>query len=47
LRSELIAGFEVSDQEVADVVAFLNTLTDTQFVTNPAHSNPWKRSGKQ
>jgi len=42
LRSELIAGFEVSDQEVADVVTFLNALTDTQFLSDPAHANPWK-----
>ena len=41
LRSELIAGFEVTEQEVADVVAFLNTLTDENFLKNPAHANPW------
>ena len=41
LRSSLIAGFEVSDQEVSDLVAFLNTLTDNTFVQNPRHANPW------
>ncbi len=47
LRSELIAGFEVTDQEVADLVAFLHTLTDARFLNNPAHSNPWGRSGEK
>jgi cytochrome c peroxidase len=27
--------------EIADIIAFLNTLTDTEFVTNPAHSDPF------
>ena len=40
LRSEFIAGFEVSDAEVADVVAFLESLTDTRFLNNPAHADP-------
>jgi hypothetical protein len=26
------------------VIAFLNTLTDEAFLTNPAHSDPWKQS---
>lgn len=41
LRSSLIGGFEVSEQEVSDLVAFLNTLTDHTFVQNPRHANPW------
>jgi cytochrome c peroxidase len=47
LRSELIAGFDVTDQEVVDVVAFLRTLTDGQFLNNPVHSNPWRRAGEK
>ena len=43
LRSELIAGFETSPQEVADVVAFLKALTDQRFLQDRAHGNPWKR----
>jgi len=27
--------------EISDIIAFLHTLTDTEFVTNPAHSNPF------
>lgn len=44
LRSEFIAGFEISEAEVADVVAFLESLTDESFLRNPAHSNPWSRT---
>jgi cytochrome c peroxidase len=43
LRSELVAGFDIDEQEVSDVIAFLESLTDTQFVSNPAHANPWKQ----
>jgi cytochrome c peroxidase len=41
LRSSLVEGFEVSDQEVNDLVAFLSSLTDTTFTQNPRHSDPW------
>lgn len=43
LRSSLIAGFEVSEQEVADLVAFLQSLTDSSFVHNPRHQDPWRQ----
>lgn len=41
LRSEFIAGFESSEAEIADVVAFLESLTDERFLRNPAHADPW------
>ena len=41
LRSELVMGFEISDAEINDLVAFLNALTDTEFLTNPKFANPW------
>ena len=41
LRSELIRGFELSDRERADVIAFLESLTDDEFLANPAFANPW------
>jgi cytochrome c peroxidase len=41
MRSSLISGFEVSEQEVNDLIAFLNALTDSTFVHNPRHANPW------
>ncbi len=41
LRSDLIRGFSLSEAERADVIAFLEALTDEGFLTNPAFSNPW------
>jgi cytochrome c peroxidase len=41
LRSELVMGFDISNAEVNDLVAFLNSLTDTAFLTNPKFANPW------
>jgi cytochrome c peroxidase len=41
LRSELVAGFEITDDEVADVVAFLESLTDQRFLNDPRFSDPW------
>lgn len=43
LRSELIAGFDISEAEIADVVAFLESLTDERFLRHPAHGDPWPR----
>jgi len=40
-KSPLVPGFEVTDQEAADLVAFLKSLTDEDFITNPAFSNPF------
>ena len=33
-------GFAITPREVEDLVAFLKTLTDEKFLTNPAFSNP-------
>jgi cytochrome c peroxidase len=41
LRSELIAGFEINEAEMADVVAFLESLTDETFLRDTRHANPW------
>jgi len=40
LRSEFIEGFKLSSREVQDLIAFLNSLTDQSFLTNPAFSDP-------
>jgi cytochrome c peroxidase len=44
LRSPFIQGFEISDQEVGDLIAFLDSLTDERFIQNPALSDPWPRA---
>lgn len=41
-KSPFIKGFTLSEQEKADLLAFLNALTDENFIKNPAHSNPFK-----
>lgn len=41
-QDALIKPLNLSDQDVADIAAFLKSLTDTKFMTNPAFSNPWK-----
>jgi cytochrome c peroxidase len=46
LRSPLIAGFQVSDDEVRDLVEFLKSLTDESFLKNPKFSDPWPKSEK-
>ena len=40
-KSNFLNGFEITDQEREDVVAFLRALTDEEFLTNPAHSDPF------
>jgi cytochrome c peroxidase len=41
-KDPLLTGFQLTDQERADLVAFLNTLTDETFVSNPAFSDPFQ-----
>lgn len=42
LKSGLIRGFKLTQQETEDVLAFFESLTDDELVTNPAHSNPFE-----
>ena len=39
-KSDKVRGFAISAPETDDLVAFLKTLTDEKFLTNPAFSNP-------
>jgi cytochrome c peroxidase len=41
-KSELVTGFQISDQEKQDLIAFLESLTDREFVENPDHANPFE-----
>jgi cytochrome c peroxidase len=47
LKDSLIVSFELSDAERKDVLAFLNSLTDESFLTNPQFSNPWLEKGSK
>ena len=41
-KDGLITGFPASDQDMEDVIDFLNSLTDEQLVSNKRFSNPWE-----
>jgi cytochrome c peroxidase len=40
-KSNFIVGFELSKEELADVLAFLHSLTDERFVTDARFSDPF------
>ena len=39
-RDPLVKGFDMSDDEKADMIAFLKSLTDTAFVNDARYANP-------
>ena len=39
-KSDRVRGFVISPAEIDDLVAFLESLTDQQFLTSPAFGNP-------
>ncbi len=40
-KSDLVTLIDLTEQEQADIVAFLRALTDHEFLTNPRHANPF------
>ena len=44
-KDGFVRGFAISDQAKADLVAFLKTLSDDAFLTNPAFSDPFAAEG--
>ena len=40
-KSDLVTRIDLSEQEQADIVAFLKTLTDHDFLTDPRHADPF------
>jgi len=42
LKSGLILGFDATDEEIDAVIAFLESLTDEEFITSPKFSNPFE-----
>jgi len=45
IRSEFMVGFELTDQERSDLIAFLESLTDSTFLTDPRFADPWVGEG--
>ena len=43
LKSGFIVGFTLNDRERDDLIAFLNSLTDEVFLTDPSLSDPFAR----
>ena len=43
-KSEFVRGFELTDEERADLLAFLHSLTDENVLTNPRWSDPFDTS---
>lgn len=43
LKSDFVRGFRLSAQEKQDLIEFLKSLTDKEFVTNPKFFDPWKK----
>lgn len=42
LRSAFVKGIDLTPEEKRDLVAFLESLTDEQFLTDPRFGNPWR-----
>lgn len=40
-KSNFVKGFELTEEEKQDLLAFLHTLTDESFINNPKTSNPF------
>ncbi len=44
LKSSLIGGFALTEEERASVLAFLESLTDELFLTDPRFADPWPQT---
>ena len=44
LKSAFVSGFSIEPGEVDDLLAFLESLTDEQFLTDATLSDPWSLS---
>jgi len=42
-RSPLVKGFALTGEERRDLVAFLESLTDQEFLEDPRFADPWRR----
>lgn len=45
-KSSFVPGFTLTREERADVIAFLNSLTDEALLHDPRFANPWLRKDK-
>jgi cytochrome c peroxidase len=47
LKSSFVPGFDLSAQERSDLIAFLRSLTDEEFLRDPRYSNPWTEEDRR
>jgi cytochrome c peroxidase len=43
-KSAFVKGFKLTPQEKRDLLAFLRSLTDEKFLTDPRFGNPWQKA---
>ena len=43
-KSPFVAGFDLTEDEKSDLIAFLNALTDQTLLQNPAYSDPFEET---
>lgn len=41
-KSSFVSGFPMTEQDREDILAFLESLTDDVFISEPAFADPWK-----
>ncbi|MFW6067689.1 MAG: di-heme enzyme, partial [Myxococcota bacterium] len=41
-KSTFVSGFDMTEQEKEDMLAFLRSLTDASFLEDPRYSNPFE-----
>lgn len=41
MQDGMIVGFEATEEELSDIIAFLESLTDAGFLADPSHGDPW------
>jgi cytochrome c peroxidase len=46
-KDPFIVSFSVTEDEISDVIAFLESLTDHAFITHPRYANPWQDDASQ
>lgn len=46
LKSSFLSGFTLTQEERADLIAFLRSLTDEALLTDPRYADPWAAEGK-
>jgi cytochrome c peroxidase len=42
LKDRFVRHFDMTEDDRKDMIAFLESLTDDEFLTNPAFSDPWQ-----